>query len=133
MSVPYDFARAQEASHQAAKLQRDSETALSTAWKDYATAERDYRKGLAAKIVMLKAEGLAVTAAGDVARGDEIVAELKYNRDIAEGSKEAALQSCWRRVADRKDNLAFLEWSMRASFHTDPEPEGDAVTFGRRS
>jgi hypothetical protein len=43
-----------------------------------------------------------VTLCGDLARGDSRVAGLKYERDVAEGVREAAGQAVWRATADRK-------------------------------
>jgi hypothetical protein len=48
-----------------------------------------------------------------MARGDKHVAKLRRERDIAEGMREAAMQDAWRRVADRKDTQAFIEWSKQ--------------------
>jgi hypothetical protein len=46
-----------------------------------------------------------------VAKGDEGVAALKYERDLAESVYEAAKQGAWRHTANRKDLLALIEWS----------------------
>lgn len=114
MSVqPYDWPQAQHAQEQARAEQRAAEKWVIDAWKQYAAAERAYREALAAKIVKLKAEGMAVTAAGDVARGDPPIAHLKYLRDVAEGMKEAAMIGSWRASKNRQAEQTFLEWSMR--------------------
>ena len=120
---PYDFARAQSASRGVSDNQRAAEKFLIGSTRDYAEAERAYRKALADKIVALKAEGMAATACADVARGDRHVADLRYKRDVAEGIKEAAVQSAWRASGDRKAEQTFIEWSMRrdlAGLHAVP-------------
>ena len=130
---PYDFAQAQAASAAASNNQRRAEQFVIDSTRAYAEAERAYRKALASKIVELKAGGMAVTACGDVARGESAVADLKYRRDVAEGVKEAAVQSSWRASGDRKAEQTFCEWSMRRDlaegYHA---PTGDGPTFGGR-
>jgi hypothetical protein len=124
---PYDFATAQKAQERASDRQRQAEQFVIDAWKAYAEAERAYREALSTRIVQLKADGMAVTACGEVARGEKAIAALKVKRDIAEGVKEAAAQAAWRASADRKAQQTFLEWSMRRDlaegFH-DYEPAG---------
>ncbi|MEJ7783393.1 MAG: hypothetical protein WKF96_01230 [Solirubrobacteraceae bacterium] len=110
---PYDFSQAKAAQREASTRQRAAEQFVIDSWKGYAEAERAYRAALAAKIVELKAGGMAVTACADVARGEPAVAALKHRRDIAEGVREAAGQAAWRASADRKAEQSFLEWSAR--------------------
>ena len=57
----------------------------------YAEAERTYRQALSAEIIRLKSEGMAASIIGDVARGN--VAELKYERDLAQGLYKSAIES----------------------------------------
>lgn len=59
--------------------------------KTFAEAERVYRMELAKEITRLRAEGLQATLISDVARGN--VAELKYNRDLAEGLYRSSVES----------------------------------------
>lgn len=132
---PYDWQQAQEAQTAARAEQRASEKWVIDSWKAYAAAEQAYREALAKKIVQLKAEGMAVTAAGDVARGDHSIAHLKYLRDVAEGTKEAAMMGGWRASKNRNAEQTFLEWSCRrdlAEYHgRDQEREPDEpVTYG---
>lgn len=49
-----------------------------------AKAERTYRIGLATKLIELKAAGVAATLCSDLARGDEVIAQLREERDKAE-------------------------------------------------
>lgn len=63
------------------RLSRGSKE-LFTLAKEFAEAERDYRRALAVEIVKLKSEGQSVTLINDIARGN--TAELKFARDLAE-------------------------------------------------
>jgi hypothetical protein len=117
---PFDFVSAVKASRDAGTAQHAAEQFLATKSKEFAEAERAYRKALADKIVRLRAEGTPVTAAADVARGSEEVVELKFQRDLKEGMKEAAQQSIYRHTADRRDLLELLDWSKRVAFVDEP-------------
>lgn len=58
--------------------------------KDYAHKEYLYRTALSKELVRLRAEGQAVTHLADIARGMEDIAELRFQRDIAEGLVRSA-------------------------------------------
>lgn len=119
---PLQIEDAREAAFKASELQRSCEDQLRQTSRDLAEAERAYRKALSEKILELKAGGMAITACSDVARGDKEVADLRYDRDVAEGVMEAARQACFRRGADRRDLDTLLGWSMRRDLRTDTEP-----------
>lgn len=110
---PWDFAQAVAAARRGAESQQAGEQAMRDAAADLAEKERTYRKALAVKIVELHAGGCAWTVAQDVARGDNQVAQLRYDRDVAKGVMAAAEQRAWRHTADRKDLLEFIQWSRR--------------------
>lgn len=93
--------------------QRAVEASVKDAYRAYAVAEQAYRQALAQRIVELRADGQPTTLAADLARGDERVARLKMQRDVAEGVKEAAMQASWRASADRRDAQSLAEWSQR--------------------
>lgn len=57
-----------------------------------AKAERDYRVELSKEILKLRAEGIPVTIINDLARGNEKIAALKMQRDIAESLYESNMQ-----------------------------------------
>ncbi|MGM0807550.1 MAG: hypothetical protein ACQET8_22855 [Bacillota bacterium] len=59
--------------------------------KEKADAERAYRLALSQEITKLKMEGLSVTLIADTARGN--VADLKYQRDLAEGQFKASIEA----------------------------------------
>lgn len=114
MNSPYDFDQARRAAENASRAQKAAEDFIRDAAKQFAVAEEKYRVELALEIVRQHSdEGVAWTVAPDLARGNAKVARLRAERDIAEGVKEAAVQACWRRVADRRDTERFIDWSMR--------------------
>ncbi|GFN35799.1 hypothetical protein [Tepidimicrobium xylanilyticum] len=57
-----------------------------------AKTERDYRVELSKEILRLRAEGIPVTIINDLARGNEKIANLKMERDIAESLYESNMQ-----------------------------------------
>ena len=57
-----------------------------------AKAERDYRVALAKKMLELRDKGTPVTIISDLCRGDEDIARLKMERDIAESLYESNMQ-----------------------------------------
>lgn len=113
MSRPWTFEEARAAAYRASANQQAGEDFVKEAHKQYAQAEKAYRMALAAKIIDLHSQGTAWSQCGDLARGDQHVAELKFRRDVAEGVKEAAVQAAWRNSADRRDTESFVAWSMR--------------------
>ena len=115
-SRPWDFDQARAAARQASISQRSAEDFIRDAFKTFALAEESYRLALAQKIVELHAGGTAWSATADLARGDKQVAQLKRQRDIAEGVVEAAKQAGWRASKDRDDVAAFIGWSQRREF-----------------
>lgn len=110
---PWSFSEAQAASDTAREGQDNAAAAYETAAEEAAEKERDYRQALAAKIVELRADWPATTCE-NMAKGDEHIALLRYERDVALGKRKAAAQLTWAASADRKDTLAFIEWSQRA-------------------
>ena len=132
---PFDEPGARDAERLASSLQAGAEEALRAAYADAAEKERAYRKALAEAITRYHAAGTAWTACGDLARGDALVADLRYERDVAEGVKEAAQQAAWRHAADRKALGRLVEWNRGrdlASGGDDPEDAAPGVVFGSR-
>lgn len=121
--APWDFNEARAAARSASEAQREAEGAYKDAAEKRAEAELIYRKALARKIVELHAEGVAWTVAQDVARGDEKVAQLRFERDVAKGVLDAVEQRAWRHSADRKDTTQFVRWSSAVNaFGEQQEP-----------
>ena len=131
---PFDEQDARNAARMAASLQAGAEDQIRESFKVQAEKEQAYRVELAKKITELHADGVAWTVCADLARGDEKVARLRLERDVAEGVREAAVQASWRRAADRKDIGRLIEWSARRDLAAgvDPEDAASGVVFGAR-
>lgn len=54
-----------------------------------ANSEKAYRMALASKMISLKSEGQNATIIPDIARGDALVADLKWQRDVDDGILDA--------------------------------------------
>lgn len=67
--------------------------ALRKTGEDYAKAFTDYRMELAKELLILKSEGYAITLAGDIARGKQEIARLKYQEIAKEAIYKANLES----------------------------------------
>lgn len=72
---------AQEIYTAAKRLQKSGDKLFSLA-REYAEAEQKYRQALGMEIMKLREEKVPVSIVGDVARAN--VAEIKFNRDLAE-------------------------------------------------
>jgi hypothetical protein len=137
-SAPWTFEQAVKASEAASAAQTAVEESVLDAYKGYAHAEKLFRVALARKMLELKSAGMAVTACETVAKGDETIALLRYERDLAEGVREAARHAAWKASADRRDTEALLSWSMRRDLadwhgHADQaEPAGAPYVYGAR-
>lgn len=59
----------------------------------YATAYKNYRIALAKELIRLKDNGMPVTIAYDIARGNEYVAELKFKEISSEAIYKANLEA----------------------------------------
>lgn len=111
MTEPMNFNDAVALARRAAEAQKDGEQTVRDASEKHAEAERLYRMAYAKQILQAHADGAAWTVAGDLARGEKAVADLRYSRDVAKGVLDAAEQRAWRHTADRKDALEFITWS----------------------
>ncbi len=125
--VPFDFNEARAAARKASEAQAATEDAMIDAARKRAEAEQRYRVALAKRIVAAHGEGVAWSVASDVARGDEEVARLRYERDVADGVAEAISQAGWRHAADRKDLQRLIAWSERVA------PDGQYAEQQRRA
>ena len=67
--------------------------ALGTRGRAYAQAEHDYKVALSKKILLERDKGTPVTIISDVCRGDKEIAKLRFERDVAETSYEAAKEA----------------------------------------
>lgn len=128
---PYDYAGAKRAHARASRDMTDSEGRRKKAAKDLAEKEREYRKGLAVKMVALHAEGVGWSTTETLAKGDEHVAQLRYERDVAKGVLDAAEQEAWKHTANRRGLDALVDWSKRvAPLGDEPEPNGAPKVYG---
>lgn len=131
---PLQIADARDAAHAASENQRQCEDRIRKASRELAEAERKYRRELSTRIVKLKAEGTAITAAADVARGEKKCADLRFDRDVAQGVFEAAKQEAFRRGADRRDIHQLIVWSQAREVRVDTPPaDWDYAMSGGRA
>ena len=72
---------------------------------EYAKAYTDYRVALAKELLILKDEGYAITLAGDIARGKQEIAHLKFE----EISKEAIYKANMESINVLKLQIKILE------------------------
>ena len=72
---------------------------------EYAEAYKNYRVLLAKKLVELKADGMAITLASDIARGDEDIAAAK----MVEIKKEAIYKANMESINAIKLEIKVLE------------------------
>lgn len=61
--------------------------------REYGDAYTEYRVLLAQKLLLLRSDGMPVTIAYDIARGDKIVAQAKKREIYAEGIYKANIES----------------------------------------
>lgn len=80
--------------------------------KEYARAYKDYRIKVAQKLLQLKAEGMPVTIAYDIARGDEEVAKAKEQEIIM----EALYKSCQEAINTYKLQIKILQERMNKDY-----------------
>lgn len=109
----WSFGEARAACRAASSAQLAVEGELRRVSRAFAEADEAYRRALAREIVVQHDSGVAWSTAPDLARGDELVAGLRRDRDIADGVLEATKQAAWRAAADRKDAQRFADYSLR--------------------
>ena len=73
--------------------------------QDYAKAYKEYRIKVAKKLLELRTEGMPVTIAYDIARGDEDVASAKEKEIIA----ESLYKSCQEAINTYKLQIKILQ------------------------
>jgi chlorite dismutase len=110
---PYTYGEAKAAIARASRDQDAAAQWATEAADDFAQKEHAYRVALSCEITRQHADGVAWTAAADLARGEKDVARLRMERDVAEGVKSAAEQRSWQAAANRKSLDRLVEWSMR--------------------
>lgn len=83
--------------------------------KRLAEAERDYRIALSKLILRNRDAGMPVTIIGDVCRGDEDVANLKFERDWAQALYDANQEAInvWKKQATIWEAQISREWGRK--------------------
>lgn len=112
---PWDFLQAQEQLRRASVIERAGEQAYRGAQAHLADKERAYKIELAKEIVRLRGNGVAQTVAGDLARGTQEIADLRYERDLARGALTAAHNGMFRRGRMHDDTREFAVWSRQVA------------------
>lgn len=80
---------------------------------DYANAYKNYRVAVAKKLLELKANGMPVTIAYDIARGDEQVAEYKRQEIIT----ESLYNSCKEAINTFKLQIKILNSQIENEYN----------------
>ena len=80
--------------------------------KDYAEAYKKYRMLLSQELLKLKAEGMPVTIAYDIARGTEIVANAKEQEIIT----ECLYKSCQEAINTYKLQIKILQENINKDY-----------------
>lgn len=101
----------------ARKLLNDCITAYKNTGRKLAGAEQRYRIALRQEILKLKISGaddgggpVAWTVCGDLARGSDEVAKLRFERDISKSDHEV----CYEKILQLKLELRIIENQMSA-------------------
>lgn len=115
---PWTFPEAHAACDESRQAQATSEQEYGNAVKAAAKAKETYQKALTAEMWRLRKQGVAWSLLGDLARGEERVAQLRRLKDEAEGDMLIAKNAQYRMSADRRDCERFSEWGMRADLRT---------------
>lgn len=82
--------------------------------KDYAMKEQTYRIALSKRLMQRKSEGYSVTNLSDIVRGEEDIAKLKFERDIAEGLMKSAEKGTdfYKLYAKLMESQTAREWGQ---------------------
>lgn len=81
-----------EQMQQTAQKLRIATSEIFTLVREKAEAERNYRIELAKEIARLRFEKTPATLVGDLARGNESIANLKFKRDIAADRHKSGIE-----------------------------------------
>ena len=85
---------------------------LNVRGRNKAEAEKNYRVALAKEMLRLRTEGTPVTIINDLCRGNEHIATLKMQRDIAETLWESAMQAIYA----FKLNIDIIQNQINATY-----------------
>lgn len=84
---------------------------LNKAGYEKAKAEYTYRVDLAKELLQQREKGLPATLTNDVAKGNEIIARHKFNRDVAETIYDSTLE----KLRAIKIELGIVERQIEAT------------------
>ena len=90
-------------------------TEFKTRGMTYAKCYANYRKLLAQELLRLKAEGMPVTIAYDIARGKEEIANAKEQEIIA----ETLYKSCQEAINSYKLQMKILQEQIEKEYHNE--------------
>lgn len=79
---------------------------------EYADAYKNYRVAVAKELLRLKDEGMAVTIAYDIARGQEDIAELKRQEIIT----ECLYKSCMEAINSYKLQMKIIQEQINKEY-----------------
>lgn len=81
----------------------------------HAQAEHDYRVAMAKRTLELRSEGYPVGVIADLVRGDDRIAKLRFERDVALTVYEAAQETIrvWKLEATLMEAQISREWSVK--------------------
>jgi len=92
---------------------RDGVDALDRAVKAHAEAEQTYRIAFAKKLVELRGDAVPVGISLELAKGEAVVAQFKYDRDLAKGMIDVARERLRQLDGERASLRQLLEWSRK--------------------
>lgn len=110
---PLDLDDGRKAASMLARQCRASVDNLDQAVQRHAESEHSYRKAFAKKIVELRADGVPATICLELAKGDQQVAQLKYDRDLAKGIIDVTRERLRQLDGERASLRQLLEWSQK--------------------
>jgi hypothetical protein len=125
---PLDQDDARQALHEIAAQRRQAREWYQRALESRADKERDYRKARAAAW----AQHTDGTAKEREDRVNDVTADARYDRDVADGIVRAALERLAEVDGERASLHRLCDWSMRMMDVASREP-ADPQTFGRRA
>lgn len=108
---PLEIDEGRTAARRMATVRRDTETAYEEALKSAAERERDYRLRLSRAFAELA--DFQGTAAAREAKADELSAEARYDRDLAQAIVKAHKERLDGLEGERSLLKSLLEFSMR--------------------
>lgn len=79
--------------HESQKMLRSALSEFHKRSRAYSESRKSYQIALAKQILLLRSEKYPATIIPDLARGNEEVAELRFERDIAEGLMKSAQEA----------------------------------------